>query len=100
MDIGHNREAFCWKHNFMFRAPESYLQSASPLSPWGHVTTKEAKRRSLRLAMKLGCPVTQGGLEPDKDTLKVGSSYKYTWKIDHRKQIVTFLKASHLMSIF
>ena len=27
----------------MFRAPESYLQSASPLSPWGHVTTKEAK---------------------------------------------------------
>ena len=85
----------------MFRAPESYLQSASPLSPWGHVTTKEAKRRSLRLAMKLGCPVTQGGLEPDQDTLKVGSTYgKNTWKINHRKQIVTFLKASHLMSIF
>ena len=47
------------------------LQSASPLSPWGLITKNEAKRRSLLLASKLGCPVGQGALEVDKDTLKV-----------------------------
>ena len=47
------------------------LQSASPLSPWGLITKTEAKRRSLMLASKLGCPVGPGALEVDKDTLKV-----------------------------
>ena len=47
------------------------LQSASPLSPWGLITKTEAKRRSLMLASKLGCPVGSGALEVDKDTLKV-----------------------------
>ena len=47
------------------------LQSASPLSPWGLITPKEAKRRSLVLAKKLGCPVGQGGVSLHQDTLKV-----------------------------
>lgn len=47
------------------------LQSASPISPWGHITVKEAKRRSLLLASKLGCPVGTGGVQADRDTLKV-----------------------------
>ena len=47
------------------------LQSASPLSPWGLITKTEAKKRSLLLASKLGCPVGPGALEVDKDTLKV-----------------------------
>ena len=47
------------------------LQSASPISPWGHITVKEAKRRSLLLASKLGCPVGTGGVQSDRDTLKV-----------------------------
>ena len=47
------------------------LQSASPLNPWGLITKKEAKRRSLLLASKLGCPVGRGALEVAKDTLKV-----------------------------
>ena len=46
------------------------LQSASPLSPWGLITPKEAKRRSVNLAKKLGCPV-QNGIELHRDTLKV-----------------------------
>ena len=46
------------------------LQSASPLSPWGLITPKEAKRRSVMLAKKLGCPV-QNGVELHRDTLKV-----------------------------
>ena len=50
------------------------LQSASPLSPWGLITKKEAKRRSLLLASKLGCPVGPGALEVEKDTLKVTSN--------------------------
>ena len=47
------------------------LQSASPLSPWGLITKVEAKRRSLMLASKLGCPVSHGALDVDKDTVKV-----------------------------
>ena len=53
------------------------LQSASPLSPWGLITKSEAKRRSLMLASKLGCPVGQGALEVDKDTLKVMTVGKF-----------------------
>ena len=32
------------------------LQSASPLSPWALLPSKEAKRRSHQLAQKVGCP--------------------------------------------
>ena len=51
------------------------LQSASPLSPWGHITAKEAKRRSLMLAKKLGCPLSQAGVDTHRDTLKVKEKF-------------------------
>ena len=47
------------------------LQSASALNPWALVTKKEAKRRALKLASKLGCPVKEHGLDATRDTLKV-----------------------------
>ena len=50
------------------------LQSASPLSPWGLITPKEAKRRSVKLAKKLGCPV-KSGVELHRDTHKVRILY-------------------------
>ena len=52
------------------------MQSASPLSPWGLITVKEAKRRSMVLAKKLGCPVDDGGVGASKDTLKVEKCFK------------------------
>ena len=37
----------------------------------GLITPEEAKRRSVKLAKKLGCPVDQGGVDTHRDTLKV-----------------------------
>jgi len=46
------------------------LQSATALNPWALITKKEAKRRALKLASNLGCPLGLNGLEVARDTIK------------------------------